>query len=333
VQCKKKVKKKKQKREEAKKVVNVRRIIQSSSDEDEKDEKKKNEQQVKKKSSNSTASSNIRKRRLSNSTTTSSNISIPEKIVKPEYATPNRKPSEPAARDESSVESGQIVGDSAEEEDGRAKKEYAVANRKPPQETRADETAVVLGESPEPEVREPGIRIKIDDLIEQTDKKKVVIFMRGLPGSGKSYFAELIKQRYEIKGFGEGKVFSWDGYFKGGFSSDENQTKKNLKAVHDRLQVTLQTSSKLMRHQASDKHRFIVVDAIHGKVEDFLKSYNECGKYRFEPYVAELKERLELCVNRQDKGWTLPQMSNLQENWQPTPSYMNVVDLSELLYL
>ena len=60
------------------------------------------------------------------------------------------------------------MGDSAEEEDGRAKKEYAVANRKPPQET-----AVVLGESPEPEVREPGIRIKIDDLIEQTDKKKV----------------------------------------------------------------------------------------------------------------------------------------------------------------
>ena len=78
------------------------------------------------------------------------------------------------------MESGQIVGSSAEEEeeDRRAKKELAVPNRKPPQQTRAttEQTGVVLRESPEPEVLVPGIRVKIDDLIEQTNKKKVSFF-------------------------------------------------------------------------------------------------------------------------------------------------------------
>ncbi|RWS23035.1 YLP motif-containing protein 1-like protein, partial [Leptotrombidium deliense] len=134
----------------------------------------------------------------------------------------------------------------------------------------------------------PSGVVSIDDLLSPPSRdfrpKNIVIILRGLPGSGKTYFAKLVKDKEVENGGSAPRILSLDDYFlveKDNSNQDEDIRKgivaKGLQYEYDReMEQTYRVMlSKTFRKTVDNGYfSIIIIDAINELTANYEELYN-----------------------------------------------------------
>ncbi|KAI9554282.1 hypothetical protein GHT06_019554 [Daphnia sinensis] len=114
---------------------------------------------------------------------------------------------------------------------------------------------------------------------------KIVVVLRGLPGSGKSHLARLIKEKEVAMGGPAPRILSIDDYY----LMDEGTSP--VPWQEDQEEQYRQSLLKSLRKNLDDGHfSFIIVDALHVKVSDILDINNAARSRAFAVFLIDLPE-------------------------------------------
>jgi predicted kinase len=175
-----------------------------------------------------------------------------------------------------------------------------------------------------------------------TRPNKIVVVMRGLPGSGKTHLANLFKQ-LEIKHFGNTpRIISVDDYFmeeKEVFEVDP-ATKKSVKKIkmeysYDADLFESYKTSALKQFEKTVKQglfSFIIVDNINNKAQDINAYWCAAKSAGYEVYICEtdLKD-VEKCATKNIHGRSEEEIAAIVKEWEETPSQFAKLILGNLM--
>lgn len=141
---------------------------------------------------------------------------------------------------------------------------------------------------------------------------KIVVVLRGLPGSGKSHLARLIKEKEMAMGGSAPRILSIDDYY----LMDEGTSP--VPWQEDQEEQYRQSLLKSLRKNLDDGHfSFIIVDALHVKVSDILDIYNAARSRAFAVFLIDLPE----VQNRTgtNRKCTDKDVEKMKSEWQQAP--------------
>ncbi|KAM4633124.1 uncharacterized protein ylpm1 isoform 2-T2 [Polymixia lowei] len=198
---------------------------------------------------------------------------------------------------------------------------------------------------PPPRVeKKPEIK-NVDDLLKAPGRlsrpERVVIIMRGLPGSGKSHVAKLIRDKEVDCGGAPPRVLVLDDYFmteveKVEKDPDTGRRVKNKVLEYEyepEMEDTYRSSMlKTFKKTLDDGFfPFIIIDTINDRVKHFDQFWSAAKTKGFEVYVAEITADNQTCVKRNVHGRTLKDIAKMSSNWEPSPRHMVRLDVRSLL--
>jgi len=182
--------------------------------------------------------------------------------------------------------------------------------------------------------------IPIEDILQMPKRarrpSKLVIFLRGLPGSGKSHLTNLIKLEEEKNSGDKPKVFSIDNYFITEQEEVISRTKNKqttMKYEYDSsLDETYQRSLVKSFKKAVDDDLFslLIVDMINEKVP----MMNEMDLYAttrgFFTFVVDFygSVSVEQAAARNIHNRTLSEIVKINNEWEPLPSHYTRLNVS-----
>ncbi|XP_039756820.1 uncharacterized protein DDB_G0284459-like isoform X2 [Pararge aegeria] len=201
-------------------------------------------------------------------------------------------------------------------------------------------------DSKEDPAQSQGLRhvVMIDDLLEPPGRDirpaKIIIILRGVPGSGKSYLAKLIRDKEAEQGVTV-RIMSIDDYFMHESEKEEKDpitgkiTKKpSLKYEYDETQVENYMNSlrRAFKRSLNDGFfTFLIFDAIN----DQLKSYAEIwsfGKQKgFQVYVCTMEADTQTCYKRNIHNRSLKDIEDIKSRFYRTPAHHIQLDATTLL--
>lgn len=166
---------------------------------------------------------------------------------------------------------------------------------------------------------------------------KLVIIIRGLPGSGKSYVTNLIKIEEEkhASNMEKPKVFSIDNYFLTEKEETINKSKKKQTVMSYEFDASLVESYqrgliKSFKKTVDDNlFNFLIIDMVNERIDNmeemaaYAKSRGFCTYFiEFDPELTDLYFK----QNIHDR--TLEEIVELKKKWEPLPKQFIKLDIS-----
>ncbi|TNN82647.1 YLP motif-containing protein 1 [Liparis tanakae] len=234
---------------------------------------------------------------------------------------------------------------SAPERYGHSSSPYAERRSYP--EDRGPPPAPPLPPPPQPPPRierKPEIK-NIDDILKLPGRssrpERIVIIMRGLPGSGKSHVAKLIRDKEVDCGGAPPRVLVLDDYFmteaeKVQKDPDTGRRVKNKILEYEfepEMEDTYRNSMlKTFKKTLDDGFfPFIILDTINDRVKHFDQFWSAAKTKGFEVYLAEITGDTQTCSKRNVHGRTLKDILKMSNNWESSPRHMVRLDVRSLL--
>ena len=157
----------------------------------------------------------------------------------------------------------------------------------------------------------------------QSRPAKVVIILRGVPGSGKSHLAKLIKEKEVEMGGDQPRTMALDDYFEcdGEYFYEED--------LLESYRANLLKSFK--KNIDAGLFQFILVDAINDKVAHFREFWSYAKQNGYEVYVCMVECDPVLAASRNIHQRTEADTVQLARGWEDTPPHMNTLDVREFL--
>ncbi|KAG7461267.1 hypothetical protein MATL_G00208280 [Megalops atlanticus] len=185
----------------------------------------------------------------------------------------------------------------------------------------------------------------VDDILKQPGRgsrpERIVIIMRGLPGSGKSHVAKLIRDKEVECGGAPPRVLGLDDYFMTEVEKVEKDpdTGKRVKSkvmeyeYEPEMEETYRNSMlKTFRKTLDDGFfPFIIIDAINDRVKYFDQFWSAAKTKGFEVYLAEITADNQTCAKRNIHGRKLKDIVKMAASWEPSPRHMVRLDIRSLL--
>ncbi|XP_068609719.1 YLP motif-containing protein 1-like [Brachionichthys hirsutus] len=214
-------------------------------------------------------------------------------------------------------------------------------------EDRGPPSAPTLPPAPQPPPRvekKPEIK-NIDDILKPPGRlarpERIVVIMRGLPGSGKSHVAKLIRDKEVDCGGAPPRVLVLDDYFMTEVDKVQKDpdTGRGVKTkvleyeYEPEMEDTYRSSMlKTFKKTLDDGFfPFIILDTINDKVKHFDQFWSAAKTKGFEVYVAEITADTQTCAKRNVHGRTLKDILKMSNNWEASPRHMVRLDIRSLL--
>ncbi|XP_059156245.1 YLP motif-containing protein 1-like [Physella acuta] len=187
--------------------------------------------------------------------------------------------------------------------------------------------------------------VKVEDLLcppaRESRPPHVVVIIRGLPGSGKTYVSKLIREKEMSYGGPAPRMLCLDDYFMVETDKEvlDTDTGKKVKkkvmeyeyeqALEDAYRQSLLKSFK--KTVDDGFFPFIILDATNERVCHFSEFWSYAKSKGFQVYVGELKVDIATCIQRNVHHWTEWDIEKVKKNWEPLPSHYIQLDLRWLL--
>lgn len=166
--------------------------------------------------------------------------------------------------------------------------------------------------------------------------------MRGLPGSGKTHLAKLIKDKEVEMGGSAPRILSIDDYFT--TETDEIITCPTTgKDINTKTMVYeyekemeeqyLQYLFKSYKKTVSDGYfDFIIVDAVYPRMKNVREIASHAKSNGFVSYICSLEDvTVEQCVERNAHNRTAEELEELSRIWEPCPKSELRIDIRPLI--
>ncbi|XP_040189117.1 YLP motif-containing protein 1 isoform X2 [Rana temporaria] len=185
----------------------------------------------------------------------------------------------------------------------------------------------------------------VDDLLKKPGREsrpdRIVVIMRGLPGSGKTHVAKLIRDKEVEYGGSAPRVLSLDDYFiteVEKVDKDPESGKKVKRKVMEyeyepEMEETYRSGMlKTFKKTLDDGFfPFIILDSIHDRVRHFEQFWSAAKTKGFEVYLAEITADTQTCAKRNMHSRKLKDINKMSDNWEPAPRHMIRLDIRSLL--
>lgn len=185
----------------------------------------------------------------------------------------------------------------------------------------------------------------IDDILKMPGRlsrpDRIVIIMRGLPGSGKSHVAKLIRDKEVHCGGAPPRVIVLDDYFMTEVEKVEKDpdTGRRVKTkvleyeYEPEMEETYRSSMlKTFKKTLDDGFfPFIILDTINDRVKHFDLFWSAAKTKGFEVYLAEITADVQTCAKRNVHGRTHKDISKMANNWESSPGHMVCLDVRSIL--
>lgn len=197
---------------------------------------------------------------------------------------------------------------------------------------------------PAAQFEQPKHIVMIDDLLESPGREmrpeKIVIILRGPPGSGKSYLAKLIRDK-EAEHGGTVRIMSIDDYFMQEGEIEEKDPisgkmikKPTLKYEYDdSCEETYQNSLKraFKRSLTDGYFSFIVYDAVNDTLKSYADVWNLSRQNDFQVYICTMELDAQACYKRNIHNRALGDIEATVARFYPTPAHHIQLDATTLL--
>ncbi|XP_075188429.1 YLP motif-containing protein 1 [Anomaloglossus baeobatrachus] len=185
----------------------------------------------------------------------------------------------------------------------------------------------------------------VDDLLKKPGRQnrpdRIVVIMRGLPGSGKTHVAKLIRDKEVENGGSAPRVLSLDDYFMTEVEKVEKDPESGKKVVKKVMEYEYEPEMedtyrcgmlKTFKKTLDDGFfPFIILDSIHDRVRHFEQFWSAAKTKGFEVYVAEVAADLQTCAKRNVHSRKVKELSKMADGWEAAPRHMIRLDVRSLL--
>lgn len=168
---------------------------------------------------------------------------------------------------------------------------------------------------------------------------RIVIILRGPPGSGKTYLAKLIKDTEVEHGSSAPRILSLDDYFiveQEKEVQEEGKTVKRKEMVYEyeegMEESYRQSLLKAFKKTVTDGYfPFIIVDNVNEKVKYFGEMWSFAKQNGFQVYVCTLDLDAVQCTRLNIHNRTAAQIERIVFGWEKTPAHHPVLDATSYM--
>ncbi|KAF6159953.1 hypothetical protein GIB67_033037 [Kingdonia uniflora] len=177
----------------------------------------------------------------------------------------------------------------------------------------------------------------------------IVVILRGLPGSGKSYLAKMLRDLEVENGGNAPRIHSMDDYFmaevekveeiegskaSASFKSKKRITKKVMEYCYEPEMEEAYRSSMLKAFKKTLEEgvfTFIIVDDRNLRVADFAQFWANAKRSGYEVYLLEATYKDPVgCAARNIHGFTSDDIQKMAKLWEESPSLYLRLDIQSL---
>ncbi|CAG7871417.1 unnamed protein product [Brassica rapa] len=175
-----------------------------------------------------------------------------------------------------------------------------------------------------------------------------VIILRGLPGSGKSYLAKLLRDIEVENGGSAPRIHSMDDYFMTEVEKVEESDSASSNSGRSKRSVVKKVMEYCYEPEMEEAYRssmlkafkrtledgafsFVIVDDRNLRVPDFAQFWATAKRSGYEAYILEATYKDPTgCAARNVHGITLDQVQQMAEQWEEAPSLYMQLDIKSL---
>ncbi|XP_074559499.1 uncharacterized protein LOC141815454 [Curcuma longa] len=180
----------------------------------------------------------------------------------------------------------------------------------------------------------------------------IVIILRGLPGSGKSYLAKALRDIEIENGGNAPRIHAMDDYFMVEVEKniDDNEGSKSTGSSRAKKQATKKVIEFCYESEMEEAYRssmlkafkktleegiftFIIVDDRNLRVADFAQFWAIAKRSGYEVYLLEAPYKDPMgCAARNVHGFTLEDVQKMAEKWEESPPLYLQIDIQSLFH-
>ncbi|CAH8350198.1 unnamed protein product [Eruca vesicaria subsp. sativa] len=175
-----------------------------------------------------------------------------------------------------------------------------------------------------------------------------VIILRGLPGSGKSYLAKLLRDIEVENGGSAPRIHSMDDYFMTEVEKVEESDSTSSSSGRSKRPIVKKVMEYCYEPEMEEAYRssmlkafkktledgafsFVIVDDRNLRVPDFAQFWATAKRSGYEAYILEATYKDPTgCAARNVHGITLDQVQQMAEQWEEAPSLYMKLDIKSL---
>ncbi|ESO90064.1 hypothetical protein LOTGIDRAFT_123812, partial [Lottia gigantea] len=186
---------------------------------------------------------------------------------------------------------------------------------------------------------------KVEDLLIKPGRLSrpslIVVIVRGLPGSGKTYVSKLIRDKEVSNGGAAPRMLCLDDYFMVEVEKKDKdpETGKQIstKVLEYQYEAEVEEAYRQSLYKSFKKtiddgfFPFIVIDATHEKVKHFEEFWSYAKSKGFQVYIVEVEADVSTCIKRNIHDWQQKDVERIKKGWEPTPSHFMRLDIRSLL--
>ncbi|XP_022869276.1 uncharacterized protein LOC111388721 isoform X2 [Olea europaea var. sylvestris] len=179
----------------------------------------------------------------------------------------------------------------------------------------------------------------------------IVVILRGLPGSGKSYMAKMLRDLEVENGGSAPRIHSMDDYFMTEVEKvEESEGSKPFGSVRGKKTVTKKVMEYCYEPEVEEAYRssmlkafkktldegifsFVIVDDRNLRVADFAQFWATAKRSGYEVYLLEATYRDPVgCAARNVHGFSHSDIQKMANQWEEAPSLYMKLDIKSLLH-
>ncbi|KAK1312743.1 hypothetical protein QJS10_CPA07g00380 [Acorus calamus] len=180
----------------------------------------------------------------------------------------------------------------------------------------------------------------------------LVIILRGLPGSGKSYLAKTLRDLEVDSGGNAPRIHSMDDYFMTEIEKkvEESEGSRSSGSIKGKRQITKKVLEYCYEPEMEEAYRtsmlrafkktldegiftFIIVDDRNLRVADFAQFWATAKRSGYEVYLLEAAYKDPTgCAARNVHGFTLDDIQKMADQWEEAPSLYLQLDAQSLFH-